>query len=194
MEHYKNRSLIDIPGEVWFDIIGYDGFYKLSSFQRIKSLKRTIIRAGRMAVIPEKILKQNFDGEYLRLSLYRNGIINLTAVHRIVAIQFIPNPLKKKDVNHINGIKIDNRVENLEWMTRSENIKHAYENGLSHSYKGADHVKSKWVIQCDLYGNEMAQFGSQHEASRMTGISQTSISSCCLGKLKSAGGFKWKGK
>jgi len=79
------------------------------------------------------------DGQIINVKLNKFGYqykSNIRLVHRIVAIAFIPNPLNKPEVNHINGIKIDNRVENLEWATRSENNKHAWDTGLNKGFTG----------------------------------------------------------
>ena len=119
--------------EVWKDIKGFEGKYQVSTLGEIKALPKVVrYKDGRTYKYPEKILtgKQS-PGKYLHLNLFiSTGQPKTVDVHRIVAETFIPNPDKKREVNHINGNKQDNRVENLEWVTSKENKKHGFLNGL----------------------------------------------------------------
>ena len=117
--------------EQWRDIAGYEGKYLVSSEGRIKSVDRvTRYSDGRTALIPGKALKPFHNHGYLRVNLSRENKRKNMLVHRIVAEAFVPNPNGKPEVNHINGDKTDNKAANLEWVTGSENMKHAYKNGL----------------------------------------------------------------
>jgi hypothetical protein len=151
-----------------------------------------------------KKLKQSKRNGYLCVSLCNKGFSKTINVHRIIAKAFIPNPENKPQVNHINGIKTDNRVENLEWVTQSENAIHGIKNGLYLPPVKNRLDLSKEVYQYDLLGNFINKFPSANEASRVTGISQRHISSCARGgeyrisggikkfiKTNSAGGYKW---
>jgi len=101
--------------EIWKDVLGYEGIYKVSSIGRIKSLK-----FGK-----EKILKPVLNSKkYPMVNLLKDNPRKNFLIHRLLGVAFIPNPENKCDINHINGIKNDNRIENLEWCTRSENLYH----------------------------------------------------------------------
>lgn len=111
-------------------------------------------------------------------------------VHRLVAEAFIPNPENKSCVNHKNGIKTDNRVENLEWVTTKENIIHSFII-LGKKYKnGKEHFRSKPVYQIKD-GTVIREFFNITEASKRTEISISKISMVCRNKRKSAGGYQW---
>ena len=129
--------------EIWKDIKGYEGLYQVSNLGRIKSLSRTITKVdGNTQTFKERILKPNYKRGYVNVGLSKKGKLKTFTVHRLVAEAFKLNPDNKPEVNHINGIKDDNRVSNLEWNTSAENQRHAYNTGLQISQKGSKHGKS----------------------------------------------------
>lgn len=166
--------------ETWRDIPGYEGLYQVSSLGRVRSLK---YRQKDMT----RILKQFKDGRaYFKVKLCTKGKEKTVSVHRLVAIAFIPNPLKKREVNHINGNTEDNSICNLEWVTPSENMKHAVKIG---------HVTSpiiKSVVQLTLDGRYIKTWESARKVSLELGLDSSTITKCCKRKLKSCGGYHWK--
>ena len=112
--------------EIWLPIKGYEGLYEISNLGRVKSLPKV---RGR-AVTGEKILKSHVVNGYEMVMLCRNYKTFNASVHRLVARAFIPNPKNKPHINHIDGNKANNSIENLEWCTPSENMIHAYRTGL----------------------------------------------------------------
>ena len=164
--------------ENWKSIAGYEGLYEVSDLGRVKSLK-----FGK-----EKILKsgKNTRG-YLQVCLYKDCHTKHLLVHRIVAEAFIPNTQGLETVNHKDEDKTNNSVANLEWMSNKDNLNYGTRN------KRVAESHSKKVQMLDKSTGELlATFPSTHEAERVTGIANQSISSCCKGKRKSAGGYVWR--
>lgn len=115
---------------MWKNILGFEGIYQVSNFGNVKSLARDKVCNKKNIVSKEILLKPANEQGYSRVRLQKGSFSKMYRVHRLVAISFIENPLNKKEVNHINAIKSDNKVENLEWCSNLENVRHARANGL----------------------------------------------------------------
>lgn len=176
-----------------YDVKDYESSYKISKEGVVVSF-----------LIPNKprILRQNnMRGGYKRVVLCKDGMKKQWAVHRLVAFQFIDNPNNKPCVNHKNGNPSDNRVENLEWCTISENAIHSFRvlgniNPLKGKF-GKDHptygkgilIKPKRRVKCDNFDME---FDSLSEAARALGVCHSHISLVCLGKANFAQGLSFR--
>ena len=193
-----------MEAEIWKDIPGYEGLYQVSNFGRVKSLERVIKTKSRWGFVisksvNESILSNILNNKYLNVML-SNVDKKIFRVHRLVGIAFIPNPENKPQINHKNGIKTDNRADNLEWCTSSENIKHSFDtlnrkpNKTALGRFGKDNPSSKPVLQYDLEGNFIKEFDCACDIVRLMGLSQSKISLVCNGIRKQTGGFIWKFK
>ena len=135
--------------EVWKDINSYEGKYQVSNYGRIKSFPKFIKRKTGSYFTKEKVLKCTIDNYgYPCVNLYSNGTIYHIRVHILVAKAFIENPNGYSDINHIDGNKQNNSVDNLEWCTRSQNTSHAFKTGLR-NYNGCKNPHSK-LTQSDV--------------------------------------------
>lgn len=204
--YHKSRSNFVFPlhakslkDEIWLKMLEFEGFYEISNLGRVKSIAKfhnkrdgTVQRNTKYG----KILKQS-NTQYAHITLRRNGENFTRLVHRLIAIHFIPNPENKPHINHLNGIKRDNRIENLEWCTTSENVRHAFDTNLIKNRKGmgvrgVNHVYSKAVIQCSLSGEKIAEFACIQEAADKNNINRSSVTAVLVGKKSSHNGFIWK--
>ena len=177
---------LNFEKEIWKDIPNYEGLYQVSNLGRVKSLERIDALGHRLK---EKILKPGIvrNGYYL-VRLTKQSIQKNYYVHRLVWIAFnspIPEDLQ---VNHINEIKADNRLSNLNLMTPKENMNYGSRN------ERATKKLSKVVLQFTLEGILVKEYASTKQVARETGFSQSNICGCCNGKYKQMYGYKWKYK
>lgn len=120
-----------INREVWKSVVGYEGIYEISNFGNVRSLPRLIKRKGGDYFDKGCVLaKSKTTTGYWKVELSVSGKRRSCKVHRLVAAAFINNPDNKPMVNHMDGNPLNNHVDNLEWCTQSENMRHAYDNGL----------------------------------------------------------------
>lgn len=195
------HDLQDLEGEIWKEVIDYEGYYQVSNMGRVKSLERTAINGNNNSIMPikKRILIGGYTSDgYRRVTLSINKIKTTFRISRLVGVHFIPNPENKPQINHKNGIRDDNRSVNLEWNTNKENIRHSIDilgrviktENLKNEF-GIEHCRNKKVYQFDLKGNLVGDFFSCAEASRILGFSRSNISNCARESHKEYKGFRW---
>ena len=147
--------------EKWRDIPGYEGFYQVSDLGNIRSIRFNKIRN----------MKSWDSHGYRAVELCMNNNRYTVGIHRLVALTFIPNPENKPEVNHKDRNKSNNNVENLEWVTQSENVAHAYRHGVEPRLTHQDQPFQKEIL--DIIENK--KYFSIREASRQTGHKRDTI-------------------
>jgi len=174
--------------EIWKDIEGFENYYQISNLGRVKSFRKRK---------PSILIATPNNYGYSVVSLHKQSKRSPKQVHRMVMEAFSTNPENKPQVNHIDENKTNNNVQNLEWVTRSENMMH----GTCRERIQATRNKRKVfcaenpVYQIDLItGETIALFKSTREAGRQTKTDSSLIRRCCNGKAKFANGCKWKYK
>jgi len=177
--------------EIWKDAFGYEGSYMVSNLGRIKSVERKIADGRLRKSIIMAQSKHCNDG-YMQVCLRKNGASSVQKVHRIIAFTFISNPENKPTVNHINGVRDDNRVENLEWATVKENVQHSFDylGRKSTWYKrfGVDHPQTRQVL-CITNGKK---YLSPRDAASDLGLNHKCIRNVCCGQIKTLKGYSFK--
>lgn len=151
--------------EIWKDIRGYDGFYEVSNLGRVRSYK-----------VRKRLLKQHKNRYgYLMVTLRKNRKIKTYSTHRLVAESFLIKIREDLQVNHKNGIKTDNMVQNLEWVTPLENVKHAWITGLSKPKKGEKNGRTK-LTNKDVLEIRIIKNISLSKMAEKYGVSKATIS------------------
>lgn len=165
--------------EVWKDIPGYEGLYQISNMGRVKSLPRNDKFCKRPVAVILKPFVCGSGYQEVILAIKRRRKPKL--IHRMVAEAFVPNQSGKREVNHKDGDRSNNRHTNLEWVTPSENIQHSYDE--------LEHKAYSRKVVCVETGEV---FDSIKEAAESKGLKLPLIWKCCNGKQKTTGGYHWK--
>ena len=167
----KAQPVNIIKGEIWKDALGVEAQFSVSNLGRVikKTFTYTYGDKGYKTTVPDQIMVLHLtrDG-YTTVVGKKNGKPQNWRVHRLVAQTFLPNPENKPMVNHINGIKDDNRLENLEWCTASENATHAVETGLTKiiPYNETTEYATRGAVALDMWKDALTQKYSKHELAR----------------------------
>lgn len=169
--------------EIWVDIEGWEGQYQYSNMLRVRSLDRVVLRSdGISRTFKGKILPVSKSSAYARVFLCTGRETIFLQLHKFFAEIFIPNPENKKYVNHKNGNKHDYSLSNLEWATKGEDLKHAYDTGLRKSKIGKD---------SPLWGKKYmaGRTGDKHHNSKLVLDTQTGIFYECVREAEEAKGI-----
>ena len=187
--------------EVWRNMAGYEGLYMISNKGRVKSIRgKRVDKNGVVYRLQEKILSQplNAYGYPVVGLVDKNGVHRARPVHRLLALTFLPNPENKRCIDHINGVRNDNRLENLRWATHKENSDNKYRLGNQVEWEDRNiskesryrftHSQSRAVVRSDG-----KRFDSIAAAARALGLRGAgSVSSCVRGITKSVRGYTFR--
>lgn len=169
--------------EQWRDVIGFEGFYQVSDGGNVRSCDRVIIRSFFESKIKGFNRKQFIDPDgYLCIRLYKNAVAKRFTTHSLVMRAFVGDGLEGFEINHKNGIKTDNRLENLEYCTSSQNTQHAYDMGLKHLPKGTLNPSAKLKESDILDIRKRLKQGEHHLAiANLYGVDRRTIYSIKVG-------------
>lgn len=174
--------------EVWKDIAGYEELYQVSNMGRVKSLDKYVNTKGEgIRLIKGKMLSPTFSGKYLCINMNKDGILKRDTIHRLVAKTFLANPDNKPCVDHIDTNPLNNRIDNLRWVTYYENNQNAItKNNWYNSIKSP-------VGQYDYRLILVSEYDSIKDAAKNTGLNATCISNAANGKNNGRyAGYIWE--
>lgn len=181
--------------EIWKDIENYEGLYQISNLGNVRRMRFINYTTDKFQI---KELKPSDNGSgYKIVGLCKNGKRTNHYIHRLVCQMFNPNPHNFDEVNHIDHNKNNNIFTNLEFCSRSYNVKYSFDQGIRKAKKnmlgkkGKNHPISKPVVMKTLDNKIIKKYESAHLASLDTGVCYSSIKNCRSGKQKTAGGYKW---
>lgn len=185
--------MANLHQEIWKDVAGYEGLYKVSNQGRVSTLGRSIIqtRGNALKSYPAKIMKATIEPSgYYAITLYRQGAHKRVKVHTLVGKSFIDNHDSLPVINHINGVKTDNRAENLEWCTIAHNNRHSIKMGLTKPHD----FKPRPVMQFSKSGEFIRRWDSVTAAARGVNSSIGNMSTVCrVGSgRKTLKGYRWE--
>lgn len=182
--------------EIWKPVLEYEQLYEVSNLGNVRSCDRVVFRSdGKKRTLLSKMLNpEESNAGYLRVALSKNSKKIKYSVHRLVAFAFLTNHENLPQINHDDGNKKNNCASNLMWSSRSDNEKHAHRTGLKIAQRGSEHIRARKIYMLDFNGKKIREFGSVMDAHRETGINRANISNSAngYGRVKSAGGYKWK--
>lgn len=194
--------------EIWKPIAGYEGLYEVSNTQKVRSVDRILNHPTGKCLVKSKIKELQLSNKgYYCLSLYKEGRGKVHLLHRLIAKAFIPNPKNLPEIDHINGNRLDNRIENLRWTTRKGNMNNPVtKERMSKYYLDEDWVDNrmqkriankrktapKKVYQYTLDGVFLKEYGTTIQAEKETGIKKELITASCRERgRRQAIGYLW---
>lgn len=192
---------------IWKPVVGYEGYYEVSNNGEIRSLDRVVGGNGKHKIQGCIMCPQKGRSGYLQVNLCKNGICKPHKIHRLIAIAFIPNPINKPEIDHINTRRDDNRVENLRWVTNFENSHNhnTIKNHMSPKPKSERKIisakrnfrnnaqnKPKRIYRYSLNGEYIDSFKSYLEAEQSTEIEIGCIKKALNKSYRQSGGYLWR--
>ena len=197
-----------MENEIWMPIAGYEGHYEVSNLGKVRSVNRRVWSRGFYVNLKGRIKKTTIDPRgYAVVFLDKDGVEKTFRVHRLVALTFVPNPDNKPEVDHINTNKLDNRADNLRWVTSKENSANIISRAKQ-LLAWNDELKKRTVearreaggkgapirvYQYTLTGDFVAEYSTVQEAKRVLGTNNN-ISSVVDREDRSCCGFLWRSK
>ena len=186
--------------EEWKDVVGYEGLYQVSNLGRVKGLEKIVANNWGFKKWEERILKPGIVQGYSYVVLRKDKTSRNFRVHRLVALAFIPNPENKPCIDHINGCRTDNWVENLKWVTYSENINNHITKqrqrkkrlGYKHDKNTIDKISNKAIKRPVLCVETGLIYESMSKAAKENNTYKDGIYRVCRGINKTAGGYHWQ--